>query len=224
METSRTWQRARRPEQKEQRRQAILAAAGRLLDADGLEGTGLNAIGRAADISKANLYRYFESREAILLELLDEEQEAWIHDLDRRLRRLAGNGDVAAVARAFGATLVRRPRLCVLLTALPSVLERNISAERVMAHKRSALEYLAPMLESLRSALPGLGDDEARAFVVQMVMAVCGFWPHCNPAPVVEEVLELPEFAALRMEFEATTTHHAELLLRGLYPSSRIST
>lgn len=216
MGNSRTWQRARRPEQKEERRQAILAAAGRLLDADGLEGTGLNAIGRAAGSSKANLYRYFESREAILLELLDEEQEAWLQALDRRLRRLAGRGDIEAIARALGATLAGRPRLCVLLAALPSVLERNVSAERVVAHKRRALELLAPVLESLRSALPGLGHDEAQAFVVQMVMAVCGFWPHCNPAPVVARVVERSEFATLRMDFEAITAQHAETLLRGL--------
>ena len=49
------WQRARKPEQKEERREAILAAAGRLLDAEGLEGTGLNAIAREAGISKANV-------------------------------------------------------------------------------------------------------------------------------------------------------------------------
>ena len=70
--------RARSPEEKELRRAAILQAAAALVEREGLEKTGLNAIAREAGISKANIYRYFESREAILLHLVLEDCRDWV--------------------------------------------------------------------------------------------------------------------------------------------------
>ena len=61
------FERARQPEQKELRREAILEAATELLAEKGLHDISLSAIARRAKLSKANLYRYFESREAIFL-------------------------------------------------------------------------------------------------------------------------------------------------------------
>ena len=94
MTETKDWQRARRPEQKEERSAAILNAAAVLLDARGINGTSLNAIARAVGLSKANLYRYFESREAMLLELMLREQAAWADELSELLEPLAGKDDL----------------------------------------------------------------------------------------------------------------------------------
>ena len=53
------WRRARRPEQKQVRKEAILSAARDLIDSEGVERTTLSSIARRADLSKANCYRYF---------------------------------------------------------------------------------------------------------------------------------------------------------------------
>ena len=210
-----TWQRARRPEQREQRRLAILEAASRLLDEGGLEGTGLNAIARTAGMAKANVYRYFESREAVLLELLLQETDAWARALGKRLRRLAGSGDTDAVARAFADTIDKRERLCVLLGALAAVLEHNVGRDTVIRFKRDLLDVVTPPASALGAALPAFSDREAFTALEMLVMAAAGAWPHCHPAPVVEEVLALPEFAVFRLDFKRTMREHAAALLRG---------
>ena len=91
------WQRARQPEQKAERVEAILDAAGVLLDEYGLDGTGLNAIARQAGLSKPNLYVYFESREAILLRLLLNEASVWTKSFKRRLDQISKHGDIDAI-------------------------------------------------------------------------------------------------------------------------------
>lgn len=53
-----TWKRARKPEQKAERIDAILEAAGVLLEENGLEGTGLNAIAQAFAESLARRRRF----------------------------------------------------------------------------------------------------------------------------------------------------------------------
>src|ERR1700742_2587116 len=62
------FQRARRPEQKEQRREAILAAAAELARRDGVREVTLSEIARAVGIHKSALLRYFETREQIFLQ------------------------------------------------------------------------------------------------------------------------------------------------------------
>src|SRR5712692_5405304 len=72
----RTFRRARRPEEKEVRRQQILAAARKLLAGRGVGELSLNELARRAGVSKPNVYRYFESREDVLLQVwVDEVRE-----------------------------------------------------------------------------------------------------------------------------------------------------
>ena len=99
--------RARRPEHKRERREAILAGARRLLDAEGVEGATLSAIARAAGLSKANCYRYFESREAILLAVILDEARAWLGTVEAGLAELDPGGleVMEASLDAFAAAL-----------------------------------------------------------------------------------------------------------------------
>ena len=70
-----SYQRARRPEQKEERREAILAAAHALAVERSVRAVSLGDIAREVGLAKSNLLRYFESREEIFLTLLLREWE-----------------------------------------------------------------------------------------------------------------------------------------------------
>lgn len=216
-----TWQRARRPEQKQERIDAILEAAAALLDEDGLEGTGLNAIARRAGMSKANVYGYFESREAILLRLYLDETEAWSRALSVRLRKLGADAEIPAVARAYTATIERRRRFCTLFASVASVLEHNVGADTVAAFKREFVETVEPVVVALAVAIPPLSRDQAFSALATLVMATIGFWPHAHPAPVVREVLARPEFTRVRIDFKSTVEAHATAYLTGVVANLR---
>jgi len=65
------FQRARQPEQREERRAHLLTTARAMLEGGvDLRALTLNALAREAGMAKSNVYRYFETREALLLELL----------------------------------------------------------------------------------------------------------------------------------------------------------
>ncbi len=210
------WQRARRPEQKEERRQAILRAAVSLIEEAGVEGTTLTEIARRAGLSKTNCYRYFESREAILLELTLEDVRAWMADIAGRLEALAGSRDSDAVAEAFVRPTLERPRLCTLFSSISSVLERNVSDEVIAEFKREFNDLVYGSSEAMQAALPGLSKEQADSFVLFTGLFVAGAWPSASPAPAVLRVLERDEFAGRRLDFEATLLAHARVLLRGL--------
>lgn len=211
-----TWKRARKPEQKAERIEAILEAAGVLLEEHGLEGTGLNAIARQADLSKPNLYVYFESREAILLQLLLKESVAWAKSFKRRLDQIEKVGDVDAVARAFAESLARRRRFCTLSASLASVFEHHVGPETVAQFKREFLAIVQPCIVAMSEALPDLSNEESSRALAMLVMSATGMWAHCHPSPSVEIVLKQPEFEHIKFDFKETVSTLAACFLEGI--------
>ena len=97
-----TFQRARSEEQRELRRRAILDAAAAMLTEMPVAEVTLNELSRRAGLAKSNVLRYFESREAILLELLDRAAKLWLSELPEQLAAgmEAWNAEVKATVPA----------------------------------------------------------------------------------------------------------------------------
>src|ERR1700726_2005047 len=127
------FQRARSEEQREQRRRAILETAAAMLAEMPVAQVSLNELSRRVGLAKSNVLRYFESREAVLLELLDSAWQEWVTQLEQDLDAAVHAGEPPAergdqVAAALAASLATRPVLCDLLSAQAAVLERKVSA------------------------------------------------------------------------------------------------
>ncbi|MDF1657454.1 MAG: TetR family transcriptional regulator [Verrucomicrobiales bacterium] len=213
---SKNWKRARKPEQIQVRQEAILTAAKQLLDEGGADAAGLSAIARAAGLSKANLYRYFESREAILLTIFISELEQWSLDLGAALTEIPEPGDVTSVAQLYTDSISDRTRLNELMSVFAPVLERNLTVESVAVEKSELRSCFVRLIPALCSALPQLSKAKANEFLIMQTIFQMGLWPHANPSPEVDEVLRQDAFADLRMNFEERVRWHALILLRGL--------
>jgi AcrR family transcriptional regulator len=196
--------RARRPEQKEERRARLLATAREMLDEGvSLRELSLNELARRAAMTKSNVYRYFESREAVLLALLEEEWQAWFEGMAGTWRRpAAGKDPLEQAARHLARTLARRPLLCLLTSALPSVLEQNLSEEAVREFKGRSLEFLREAAAFLAERVPGLPREAALRLLHDGVLILVGLYPLAHPAPAVACVLEAPEMRELRHDMD----------------------
>lgn len=80
-----TFRRARSEEQREIRRRAILDTAAAMLAEMPVAEVSLNELSRRVGLAKSNVLRYFESREAVLLELLDDFLGTWLDQLGTEL-------------------------------------------------------------------------------------------------------------------------------------------
>jgi AcrR family transcriptional regulator len=76
------FQRARQPEQVAARRTTILAAARAMLAERAVGDISLRELSARVGLAKSNVLRYFESRDAIFLDILDEEWESWLDSLE----------------------------------------------------------------------------------------------------------------------------------------------
>ncbi|MCA9677975.1 MAG: TetR family transcriptional regulator [Kofleriaceae bacterium] len=213
------FQRAREPEQKEQRRRELLDAAARLLGDGGLEAVTLSAIARAAGLAKSNVYRYFGSREEILLEILVDDELTWVGELEAALAPLAGAGDVDAVAGAVARTIAARPVTCTLIAVVANVLEHNLSADAVHRFKLRVLELSIRLRNALHAAVPALPHARTEALLRYLHAMVAGLWPMAHPAPLAAEVMEQPEFDGLCSDFETDLAGALAAMMRGVIAS-----
>jgi AcrR family transcriptional regulator len=218
-----TFQRARSEEQREIRRRAILDTVAAMLEEMPVAEVSLNEISRRVGLAKSNVLRYFESREAVLLELLDSFLESWIAELTDELA--AGvEADAPLETRARGTaeilsrTLANRVVLCDLFGAQGGVLERNVSVEVVKRHKRVSLAKLSDMSELLRRHLPELGDEAPMFSLMGLASAGALSTYVPPPASLLTVYAEEPALGVLNLELREALRIAFTSSLLGMLP------
>jgi AcrR family transcriptional regulator len=225
--TAEIFQRARRPEQKLQRQDAILLAARDLALRDGVRNVSLAGIAARVGIHKSALLRYFETREQIFLELTAEAWRDWAHDLHARLDT-ADPGSAALVADVFARSFTDRPLLCDLIAHTPLNLERNVSPEAVRSYKQVSLGAVNEAADLVHRVLPELTPAECTEFVATLASLAGSLWQIANPVPAVAELYASdPALAQACVDLAPRLRRTAEILLAGLitsrYPRSALS-
>jgi AcrR family transcriptional regulator len=220
------FQRARSEQQRQERRQAILRAAAAMLTEMPVAEVTLNELSRRASLAKSNVLRYFESREAVLFELLDSAWQGWLVELDREL---AGAVDPAAaltvradqLAGAVASSLASQPMLCDLISAQAAVLEHNVSPDVAARYKRASVTAIAALGTLMLGCVPELGEADAFRLAGAAVMMTAALWPHTQPSAAMLAAYEAdPALAALRLDFTSTVGEVVQVMTAGLLARS----
>jgi AcrR family transcriptional regulator len=200
-----TFQRARRPEQMAERRSAIMTSAREMLAEKNLADISLRELSDRVGLAKSNVLRYFDSREAIFLEVFDEEFRAWLADLDRRLgkprARKAGYVTEVRLATTMAASLVDAELLCELLASMAVVLERNISGEFARDFKARAMANVAAVGQLVARQLPWLPSEFTEFFADGALTLTAGMYPFSVPTEPVRAVIAELGFPEPRERF-----------------------
>jgi len=216
--TAETFQRARRPEQKLRRRDAILGAARELALRDGVRNVSLADIAARVGIHKSALLRYFETREQIFLELT---AEAWL-DWAKALHAGLAGAECSArlVADVFARGFGDRPLLCDLIAHTPLNLERNVSPEAVRRYKLTSLGVVDEAAGLVHRVMPALTRAECREFVATLASLAGSLWQIANPPPALAELYASdPALGQACVDLTPRLRRTAEILLAGLIPS-----
>jgi AcrR family transcriptional regulator len=219
-----TYQRARRPEQKLERRDAILGAARELALRDGVRAVSLADIAALVGIHKSALLRYFETREQIFLDLTAQAWREWTAALHAELDEAAPGAPASAsadlVADVFARSFSDRPLLCDLIAHTPLNLERNVSPEAVRAYKLTSLAAVDEAAAIVRRVLPELTLAECAEFVAALASLAGAVWQIANPAPALAELYASdPALSRACFDLAPRLRRTAEILLAGLLPS-----
>jgi AcrR family transcriptional regulator len=217
-----TFKRARSEEQRTQRRRMILDTTAAMLAEMPVAHVSLNELSRRVGLAKSNVLRYFESREAVLLELLDAASQEWLEQLHDALTAAvnpnaspAERGDQLAGTLAI--SLTSRPVLCDLISTQAAVLEHNVSPQLAAQYKRAAIASVGVLARLILQHVPELGERDAQRLALATILVTSAVWTHARPAAAMLAAYEAdPSLASMRFDFTTTLRETLEVLITGL--------
>ncbi|WP_420583671.1 TetR family transcriptional regulator [Ruegeria sp.] len=209
-----SFQRARRDEQKAERRAGILFRARDLCAEAGVMGWSLNELGRRADITKSNLYRYFGSREEILLILLHEET----HRFATRLEAETAGGPmtISQLCGVIAQLYDQQPLLCDLLSVSASVLEQNIALETIRDIKTDGQADSQRVAQAIARVLDGVDAGLAARISFASGIIVAGLWPMASPDAPIRQLAVYDGLQHLDLDFRAELQRMLEAQIAGM--------
>ena len=150
----------------DQKRDQILQSAAKIFATEGFDRASMAQLAKECGISKANIYHYYDSKDAILFDILD----SYLSDLrdlilatdvegldpEDRLRRV-----IRDVLRAYQGSDYEHQVQLNALSALP-----EDQQDRMRSYQRDMVRYLS---DCIRAAAPQVfGDDRAKLRAVTM--------------------------------------------------------
>lgn len=216
--------RARSPETKRARENAILAAAEHLATSKGVREVTVTAIADEVGMHKSAMLRYFETREDIFLRLAASAWEDWSADVRSRLEAVTpcpAAGDRAwdrtarSIADTLARSLVARPLFCDLLAHTPLNLERNVSTGIVRVFKKGAIAEVAKISATLATIAP-LDVDQAHDVVTTATSMAGALWQMAAPGTQLRAFYETdPELSHTIVDVEPRLADILAALLVG---------
>jgi AcrR family transcriptional regulator len=166
-------------ERRVERRDQILDVAARLFAERGFHGVSVGDIGKAVGVSGPALYKHFDSKDAVLAEMLVAISERLLAEGQERVAH--ADGPIAALAALVDWHVefaLAQPSLIVVQDrdwqSLPAA-----ARERVRSLQR---EYVDLWVAQLRRRHPGLALDEARA-MAHAAFGLINSTPHSSRLP-----------------------------------------
>lgn len=214
--------RARSSEQRAVRRAAILATARGMLEHGArVLDLSLNDLARHVGLAKSNLLRYFETREAVLLELLDSEYGDWLDEIDQRLSAEPVPDSIEDridyLAGVIADAITHREVLAELLSTSALILEHNVSMQVAADYKQRSIAQAVRLVGLVEGVVGRLPDPSRIAVAGGVNLVVGGAWGLCRPSPGMAQAYEAhPELAALRLDYGGSVRELVATLLTGL--------
>ena len=151
----------RRERERQELRQAILAAARKLAGQEGWQAMTIRKVAERIEYSPPTIYEHFASKEAILLELMRDGYRILLADMQQATAALSDpEARVLGLARAYWEFAWRYPELyqvmhglggvpfCTDSAAIKAASSPLVEADAVFDYTLAALSSLAPQLES----------------------------------------------------------------------------
>ncbi len=185
--------RARSPEHKRERMDAIIAVADELFAERPYHWITMGTIAERLGWSRSNLYKYAATQEEIFLALHSAKNRAWVEEL---ASELAGAPLPAReFARTWAEVTERHAGFLRYQEIIIAIIESNVTLERLTAFKQEFAEMLPPVTDVL-SRQCGIGEQAAVDLYLRLLYQAPGLWNHFHAADLTREAMRaagLPE-------------------------------
>lgn len=192
--------RARSTEQKRQRMIEIMKTTDHLFQAHSYQEITLTTIAEALDWSRGNLYKYVTTKEEIFLELYLEKQNNYFSDIISTFTDKNNLTDEEFSA-LWTCVLDRNHDYLRYYGILATIIETNVTVERLAEFKKIVLSDFDPIIQILSNHCQTISFDDAVSLYWTLIFHACGLNNSCNINPLVEEAMKLAGLPELQVNF-----------------------
>lgn len=206
--------RARTRKQKQQRLQAILQAADKLLDQYDYKAITMAMIADELGFSRANLIHYVETKEEIFLLLHIQDTEKLLERL-MQLVQTGGPMEIEAFAEVFAQICTEHHNFCRIGAMLYTIIETNIPVPKLAEYKRQMHLYMDKAAQLVPLLLPFLSVENAGKLIYSMTLYLVGLYPSTHLNAVQQEAMKLSGLLVPQQDFCATLREYLMIQLYG---------
>jgi AcrR family transcriptional regulator len=192
--------RAVAPEDKSQRRAAIVAAAEALARRSAAGAFSVEDVARRAGLAKGTVYLYFGTREEVLLAVHEKQSHELFDVIGRALA--APGADARSVVGEGLKYLRQHPEFWPLAGNCRGMLDSNIGTAAAFAFKAGIGKRLGPLGARIEALFPGLAPGEGTALLMNNYALMIGLWQLADPPLCLRKAMQRPEMAIFRIDFE----------------------
>jgi TetR/AcrR family transcriptional regulator len=215
-------QRARTDQAKEARREQLLTVAAELWAEKNFSSITMFEVASRAQLAKGTTYLYFQTKEELLLALLERELQAWFLELGAKLSTKK-SFTPKEFAQLISKSLVQRQAFMRLICIQSSILEHNIGLERALEFKSFLFGHALNAATLIEAKLEFLKRGEGIVLLQRINAFIIGFYDLTNPSQIIQTVLEKPTMKPFRLDFSKQFQSTLETLLIGLETQRRTS-
>ncbi len=196
--------RAVAPEDKSERRAAIVSAVEELARKDLSASYSVEQLARKAGLAKGTVYLYFRTREEMLLAVHEKQTHELFDVVERALA--ASDASAEKVVRAGLRYLGAHPEFYPLAANCRSMLDQNVSTEAALAFKIGIGKRLHLLGQRIEEIYPGLTCGEGAALLMNSYAMIIGLWQQADPPLSLRAVMNRPEMRIFKIDFEKQLT------------------
>jgi len=196
-----TFKRARTDAQIEERRKEILAACAQLFDNGDIDDVHFKAIGEKTSFGRSTIYKYYTTKEEILLDLLLEDVKVWtkyVSAFTEKHETLSKEDFCLELTKTY----VNNDRMLKLMSILYSIIEKNCSLEKLAEFKSNLTGFTDPLYLSIHKYFPEADEEAIQTFIYTSSNYILGLYPTTHISEKQKQAIILSGFDYKAMDFE----------------------
>ena len=207
------FKRARTALQINTRKTAILSAAIELLSTKSPLDITIRQLSKSAGIAPSGIYRYFENMESIFLEIHLNDLEMIVQSWEKNLQKFEAN--LQSISEYMANSLLSNDRYLLLLLLTPTLIERELSVERLIEHKIELVQLMQRAAVALHSSGLNLDVEKSVKTFGRIIAFAMGLQPLANPSQPALKAMEKPELSIIKLDMKEELTQGIEIILKG---------
>lgn len=196
--------RAKSDENKQIRINQILSITDKLFENNTYHNISLTTISDNMRMSRGNLYKYFNSKEEIFLEIYSRKQRNFINSLVDKLNKMEIEDiTTKSFAQDFSEVLENNFDYLKYHRILTSIIETNVSIENLAEFKLENHKTLSPLLEIIKIKAEVDSIKEAFHLYLTIISHACYLYDRVNYQDAYVKAMKLANLEIADIDFKS---------------------